>query len=292
MFHLWTHLARPNVLNRRLMLAIGLPLLVLGYIAFVLGFGDDLGGAERHFTATAEDRDAGSLDVYATILSLDPVNEAAHLRLYLTGKRAHDRQAGATASKLRVDDGHAVQELVAPDDGQAPPVAIEITMDGSRAAFYPLERYRAQLSLLAQNATGRVPVRLTLWDAVAGWRVRAIEDAAGPGDAGAVRVQLGIRRSAALAFLALAIYGTMILIGAAALTVGGFVFLQIRKLEAPMASFLSGMLFALPAMRYALPGSPPFGVVADQLAFLWAELAAALGLLLWVLSWTSHGPRQ
>jgi hypothetical protein len=65
-----------------------------------------------------------------------------------------------------------------------------------------------------------------------------------------------------------------------------------RKLEVTLAGFLSGILFALPAMRYALPGSPPFGVLADQLVFFWAELAVALGLLLFVLAWAIHGPRQ
>ena len=258
---------------------------MLGYVGFVLGFGDDLGGTEQQFDAAPGEAGAGSLDVYATVVSIDPVNEAAHLRLYLT------RKGSGPAGKLRIDDGYAVQELAAPLDGHAPPAAIEITMDGSRAAFYPLERFRARL-LLASDGGAHVPIRLTVWDGIAGWRVRAVEQPLGPGDAGAIRIRLDLRRSAALAFLALAIYGTMILIGAAALTVGALVFLRIRKIEATLAGFLSGLLFALPAMRYALPGSPPFGVMADQLAFLWAELAAALGLLLWVFSWATHGPRE
>lgn len=289
MFQRWKHIARRPVLSRRLILAVSLPVLVLVYVGFVLGFGDDLASGEQQFAAASADAAGGSLDVYVSVVGIDPANEAAHLRLYLTRRGA---PANAPAPKLQIDDGYGVQELTAPVAGQAPPTAIEITMDGSRAGFYPLERFRARLGLRAEDGTVRVPIRLTMWDGIVGWRLRTVEQPTGPGDAGAVHIQLGLRRNAALAFLALAIYGTMVLIGVAALTVGILVFLRVRKLEATMAGFLSGLLFALPAMRYGLPGSPPFGVLADQLAFLWAELAAALGLLLWVFSWATHGPRD
>lgn len=59
-----------------------------------------------------------------------------------------------------------------------------------------------------------------------------------------------------------------------------------------MTGALGGMLFALPAMRYAMPGAPPLGVRADLLVFLWAELAVTLALLLFLVMWAQPAMRN
>jgi hypothetical protein len=54
---------------------------------------------------------------------------------------------------------------------------------------------------------------------------------------------------------------------------------------------LAAIVFALPVVRNALPGSPPLGVEADLWVFLWTELAAVLALALQVFKWAKSGPR-
>ena len=48
---------------------------------------------------------------------------------------------------------------------------------------------------------------------------------------------------------------------------------------------VSGMVFALPILRNAMPGAPPLGVRADVLVFFWSELTTAAALALIVLAW-------
>jgi hypothetical protein len=50
------------------------------------------------------------------------------------------------------------------------------------------------------------------------------------------------------------------------------------------------MVFAVPALRGALPGVPPLGGHADVLVFVWVELAVILGLTLFVITWARRGP--
>jgi hypothetical protein len=56
-----------------------------------------------------------------------------------------------------------------------------------------------------------------------------------------------------------------------------------------LAGTLGAMIFALPALRNALPGAPPFGVRGDLLIFFWAELAAIIALSLIVGAWAHRG---
>jgi hypothetical protein len=50
-------------------------------------------------------------------------------------------------------------------------------------------------------------------------------------------------------------------------------------------------VFALPTLRSALPGTPPLGVRADMLVFLWTEIAGVIAVALFVSTWARHGPR-
>jgi hypothetical protein len=48
----------------------------------------------------------------------------------------------------------------------------------------------------------------------------------------------------------------------------------------------------MPVLRNALPGAPPLGVRADMFVFLWAEVAAVIGIALVTLDWARTGPRR
>jgi hypothetical protein len=50
-----------------------------------------------------------------------------------------------------------------------------------------------------------------------------------------------------------------------------------------------GLLFAFPAIRNALPGVPPVGVLNDYLAFLWAEGLVALSLVAMLVLFIRRG---
>ena len=52
-----------------------------------------------------------------------------------------------------------------------------------------------------------------------------------------------------------------------------------------MAAWLTGSLFAMPALRALLPGAPPLGSWIDILVFFWVEIATMISLATFVLFW-------
>jgi hypothetical protein len=81
----------------------------------------------------------------------------------------------------------------------------------------------------------------------------------------------------------------MIVVAVGSLTIGTLVFVGIRRIEVTLVGALGAIVFALPALRNALPGAPPLGVRADVLVFFWAELAAVIALSLFIAAWARRG---
>jgi hypothetical protein len=57
-----------------------------------------------------------------------------------------------------------------------------------------------------------------------------------------------------------------------------------------MAGWLTGLLFAMPALRALLPGAPPLGSWIDILVFFWVEIATMISLATFVLFWVRQAP--
>lgn len=274
--------------RRRKVLVFGLlvSLMGAGYVALALGISAETGGVERRFGAAKRD-DARQLCIYVEVLAVDAVNESMRLRVSFAPNptlRGTRPDAANQDLRVRLGDGDHVQELVFHAEEAMPAAGFEIDLHDGAVAAYPLDRFNAKLLVAARDAAGvPVPLQATAWEGVVGWTLGAAQ-APGSG-ADDVLLRFKVRRGAGLRLLVLAIYGQMALIGLAALTIGGVTFLGIRPVESTLTGALTGMIFALPVLRYALPGSPPFGVAADLLVFFWAELAVVLALVLFIITW-------
>jgi hypothetical protein len=258
----------------------------LGYVALALGISADTAIIEQHF-GEGRQNDARQLRVYVEILAVDAVNESMRLRVSFAPSPAlQGRRPDVADQELRVQlgDGDHVQELMFHAQEAMAAASFEIDLHDGTVAAYPLDRFRARLRVTARDAAGAsAALQVTVWEGIIGW---TLDVAQTPGAAAAeVQLQLGVRRSAALRLLVLAIYGEMALVGLAALTIGGLAFLGARPPESTLTGALTGMVFALPVLRYALPGSPPLGVRADLLVYFWAELAVTLALALFIVTW-------
>jgi hypothetical protein len=268
--------------------ASGAVLFAIVYALLFLAIGRASAPAESTFVSGGTMR---PLYVYVELISMSAARGVAQIRFSFANDRGDhgtrfsgtpdrdvliDVSDGDTEQRIRLRNGELMQALDFPAD-----------LDGS-VGSYPVDRYSTALYLRAYegqraDAARVIPLHVTIWEGLDDWQATATERADNPG----AYIALSVRRATPIVFFGLVIYLVMALIASSSLVIGSLVFLRRRKVEATLTGALAAMLFALPAMREVLPGAPPLGVAADILVFLWAEVAVAVGLSLFVWTWAT-----
>jgi hypothetical protein len=236
---------------------------------------------------------AQRLKVYLEPLSVDAVNEAAQIRVDFTPDRIlRGTQPSAPSRDLTVllTTGDTAEMRVFRANQPMAPEVIRADLNGGSVIQYPFDHYRITLRIQAFEGAGLtleagrpLAEEVTVWQGVLGYRISASQV---PGSAeGDIGLRFDLWRPDAHIFFALATYGAMVVLACNSLAISFVVFIGRRKAEAALIGALAALVFALPVLRNALPGAPPLGVRADLAIFLWAELAAVLGIALLVLSW-------
>ena len=278
---------KPRRWNGRL-LAAGMVLLALmaAYVLMLRYFRVSELPREQHFGAAGAIEPMGQ--VYVEPLSVDALNEEMQVRVYLSPSlsRAEDGYA-VTDRDLTVIVTHdkiATEVKLASADHLAA-ATFDVGLDDGSVNDYPLDAYRAHLRvrLLDGKSALELPVGVTIWEGLLGFTLHTTgQPGRNPDD---VELTTVITRSGAFAMFALCEYGAMVVLACSALTVGLLIFGGARRPDAGFIGALAAIVFALPAFRSALPGSPPLGVEADLWVFLWTELATVLALALLVFKW-------
>lgn len=291
--------ARPGAApsRRRVrVLLILMALTALAYLAVLHSFNLAERPSEQRFGAGAET--APRVRIYLEPLAVDPVEEEMQIRVDIVpGRGLLGTRTNTPKHDLTVilTTGDSVEERVFHANEPMTPTTVRADLTEGSIVHYPIDRYRIDLRFQALEGAGTTPAtgrpvaeEVTVWEGLLGYRLRT-RQVPGSG-AGDIRLRLDLRRTAAHVFFALAAYGAMVVLACSSLTISTLVFLGRRKVEATLVGALAALVFALPALRNALPGAPPLGVWADLAVFLWAELAAVLGAALLVLSWAWHAP--
>jgi hypothetical protein len=259
--------------------------LAIGYLALVIVMANARLPFERSYESGSG---AKRLFVYVDIVGVSATRDDAHLRLSFAdgaGPRgallwnAPDRDI-----TVEFSDGDQDKVIHLYAGREAPAVDIDADLSGSEAS-YPFEHYHTSVYLSAYE--GRtidprraIPLRLTIWELLRNWVVSTREQS----ERGhAIELALTLQRSSPIRFFAAVTYIAMAIVGLSAFTIGSLTYLGIRNVEATLVGAIGAAVFALPALRNALPDAPPIGIWPDILVFLWAEVAAvtALGLFVW-----------
>lgn len=234
--------------------------------------------------------------LYLQPLRVDPVNESLEVRISIMPDPSQVEAATIADHDflLKIWRGKQVEYVQIRANQPLPEVTFDFDLHGGSIRDYPLDRYVSVMTLAAseqgRDDTERpMSIHVTAWEGVLGFSVRAQAMATQRPDA--LRLEFAVRRTGAVSFFGIAIYGAMIVMALAALIIGSLVFVGIRRIEAALVGALGAMIFALPALRNALPGAPPLGVRADILFFFWAELGSIIALCLFVSAWTRRGPQ-
>jgi hypothetical protein len=233
--------------------------------------------------------------LYVQPVQIDPLNDSLEVRISVVPDPSLAEAATTIADRdflLKVRRGKQVEHVPIRANQPLPEVTFAFDLDGGDVRDYPLDRYVSVMTFsaseLASNGTqAPLPIRVTAWEGLLGFDVEG--RAAPPQRPGELQIEFAIRRTGAVSFFGLALYGAMFVMAICALTIGSLVFVGMRRIEVSLAGVIGAMIFALPALRSALPGTPPFGVRGDILVFFWAELAAITALCLIVAAWAHRG---
>jgi hypothetical protein len=232
--------------------------------------------------------------LYVQPIRIDPLNDSLQVRISVVPDPSL-AEAATIADRdylLKIRRGKQVEHVPIRANQPLPEVTFEFDLDGGDVRDYPLDRYVSVMTFaagqLAQDGTQTsLPIRVTAWEGLLGFDVDG--QAAPTRRPGELQITFDIRRTGAVSFFGLAIYGAMTVMAICTLTIGSLVFMGVRRIEVSLAGVLGAVIFALPALRNALPGAPPFGVRGDILIFFWAELAAIIALCLVVAAWAHRG---
>lgn len=284
-------LARLSLLRRVMMVAALLAGCAIAYGIVLAQFDLSKGPDEAEFGAPASD---ARVNLYLQPIQIDAVNDSMQVRISVVPLPGASSTISDRDFLVNIQRGKQVEHVQVRATQPFPEVTFDFDLDGGNIRDYPLDRYVSAMTLTAsepvKDGTERsLPIHVTAWEGILGYSVKA--QAIATPRPNELQLQFAIRRTGAVSFFGMAIYGAMIVMTFCALIIGSLVFAGIRRIEVTLVGALGAMIFALPALRNALPGAPPLGVRADILIFFWAELAAIIALCLFVAAWARQGAR-
>jgi hypothetical protein len=233
--------------------------------------------------------------LYLQPLQIDTVNDSLQVRISVVPDASTDEAAPTIADRdflLKIRRGKQIEHVRVNARQPLPEVTFDFDLEGGSVRDYPLDRYLSLMTLAAteqaQDGTEKpLPIHVTAWEGLLGFSVKCQPTEMQP--PGGLRLQFDISRTGPVMFFGIATYVAMIVMTMCALAIGSLVFIGIRRIEVTLVGALGAMIFALPSLRNALPGSPPLGVRADILVFFWAELGAIVALCLFTTAWARRG---
>jgi hypothetical protein len=235
--------------------------------------------------------------LYVQPIQIDTVNDSLQVRISVVPAHVLTDAAAAIADRdflVKIKRGKQIEHVQVKARKPLPEVTFDFDLDEGDIRDYPLDQYVSHMTLAASepktDGTERpLAIHATAWEGLQGFNVTIHSIAASRPDE--LPLRFDIRRTGAASFFGLAIYGAMFVMSLCALTIAGLVFIGIRRIEVTLIGAIGAMIFALPAMRSTLPGSPPLGGWADLLVFFWAELIAIAALCIFVAAWGRHGSK-
>lgn len=152
---------------------------------------------------------------------------------------------------------------------------VTVSLDTGVLSDYPFDRYTTRLGFYAEVAGQPVPVSLRFRNYDPSFLVRPTGAATA---AGGVSADLRFSRSRGTFLLAWFLMATMWVLALSVLGAAVVIVRQRRGLVWPALGWMAATLFALVAVRNAVPGTPPIGSLFDYAAFLWAEAVIAIAV--------------
>jgi hypothetical protein len=225
-------------------------------------------------------------------IQIDAVNESMQMRISVVPLSGAKVTIADRDFLLTIHRGGLVDHVQIQAGQLLPEITLGLDLHEGDVRDYPLDRYVSMMTLgVSERAPDgdekSLPIHVTAWEGVLGFDVKAKSVPSQQFEE--LQLQFAVSRTGGVAFFGVAIYGAMLVMMLCALIIGSLVFVGIRRIEVTLIGALGAIIFALPALRNALPGAPPLGVRADIFTFFWAELGAVVALCLFIAAWAREG---
>jgi uncharacterized protein DUF4436 len=230
--------------------------------------------------------------LYVQPIQIDAVNESMQVRINVVPLSDAKVTIADRDFLLTIRRGGQVEHVPIQAGQLLPEITFGFDLHKGDVRDYPLDRYVSLMTLAASERAQdgnekSLPIHVTAWEGVLGFDVKAKSVSSQRPEE--LQLQFAVSRTGAVSFFGIAMYGAMLVMMLCALIIGSLVFLGIRRIEVALVGALGAVIFALPALRNALPGAPPLGVRADIFIFFWAELGAVIALCLFIAAWARQG---
>jgi hypothetical protein len=230
--------------------------------------------------------------LYVQPIQIDVVNESMQVRISVVPPSDAKVTIADRDFLLTIQRGGQVERVQIQAGQLLPEISLGFDLHEGDVRDYPLDRYVSLMTLAASERAQdgnekSLPIHVTAWEGVLGFDVKAKSVTSQRSEE--LQLQFAVSRTGADSFFGVAMYGAMLMMMLCALIIGSLVFIGIRRIEVALVGALAAVIFALPALRNALPGAPPLGVRADVFIFFWAELGAVVALCLFIAAWARQG---
>lgn len=243
--------------------------------------------ADGSYTVNGEEPTVtDGLKIDAIPISIDPATNQVTVRLLpeAVGTVA-DPQGNPTEPITLTVNAYSGNSVIEIAKGK-PISAQEVKLFASgRWSSYPVDKYEGTLQAIATTNNGEtdVPIALVGNAGLEGWAL-SVDNPPHAADAPAEATFTLSRPFVTQTFVFMVLI-LFILIALFAITVAYVVGAAKRRIEPALLGWGAALLFALPALRNAMPGAPPIGAWIDILVFLWVIVIAVISYLVVVSTW-------
>ena len=274
--------------------------IVIFFVAFIFVYNIyKKEGEKRSVFIETPSNNPDHLDIFAYIVSIDPIKGDMSVRLNFEPKGTLANEKGFLNEEvdLYVNSATGKQEYNFAKNKIINPIEVTLNLYDGLVTDYPFDKHKAEL-IIVTTAKGKkiegtqeteelkVDNVLNFSGSVTGYKIDAVQDP--EGNESYTYLNIDIERASSVLFFSVFVIAVMWVLIIMLLALLYTILVKGRKIEIAMFTFASAMIFAFPAFRNMMPLSPPIGAFPDYVAFFWAEAAAALTLVVLILTWIAR----
>ncbi len=273
-------------------------LIIIGIFCLIYFFTLDLywkEGASVGSEFTSRDSSASDfIQIDTRLVSIDPIKGDLLARLTFTPNGSLLDEDGVTLARdlfLDLNSTTGKTEIIIKKGERMNPIDVTVSLYDGYVMDYPFDSYSADIVIGLSALEGEgdeqrytaIPATVDFFGALAGYKINAEEIS--PKEVGYQEINVNIARSNSVLFFAIFNMAMQWLLALSALLAMYTWVVRGRKIEVTMFGWMGALLFALIPLRNAMPNVPPFGALADYLAFFWAEFLVVISLIVSLVTW-------